>query len=320
MPDLSAGCCRYRWLVIDVARLAGATLTLIVAFAPGCIGTPDERVLPLDTPATLVKRWELDAASTQPPLYIRPHRQNYALLARWSDSPNQQVLDDAVGGASALQLDSVELEYQLSFKVKLLEDELLGGDLWAAYTQVSHWQLYNWDDSSPFRDSNYEPELIWTLPLDEKLFGLRARLVNFGLTHQSNGRGEPLSRSWNRLWAQAGLERGPFALLVRGWWRIPESAADDNNPDIERYLGYGDVQAVYRRGAQLFTLLVRSNLDPEDNRGAVQLDWSFPVSTNKDGGGLRGYVQLFSGHGETLLDYDHTQTAIGLGLILVDAL
>jgi phospholipase A1 len=293
---------------------------LASALAAGCIGTPEESVLP-SAPAGggLTERWELDAASTREPNYIRPHRQNYALLARWSDEPNQDVLNAAAGAVDATPLQSVELEYQLSFKVKLLNDTLLGGDVWAAYNQLSHWQAYNWSQSAPFRETNYEPELIWTLPVDESVLGLRARLINVGFTHQSNGRGELLSRSWNRLWAQAGFERGPFALFTRGWWRIPESSSDDNNPDIERFLGYGDVLGVYRYEQHLFTLLLRHNLDFDEGRGAVQFDWSFPLASEGNGG-LRGYIQVFSGYGETLLDYDYSQTAIGVGIILVDAL
>lgn len=291
---------------------------LAPALAAGCIGTPEESVLPSAVAGGgLTERWELDAASTREANYIRPHRQNYALLARWSEDPNQEVLDQAVGGGNATELQSTELEYQISFKVKLLNDTFLGGDVWAAYNQLSHWQAYNWDQSAPFRETNYEPELIWTLPVDENVLGLRARLINVGFTHQSNGRGELLSRSWNRLWAQAGLERGPFALLARGWWRIPEGSSDDNNSDIERYLGYGDLQGVYRYEEHLFTLLLRHNLDFDDGRGAVQFDWSFPLASE---GGLRGYIQVFSGYGETLLDYDYSQTAIGVGIILVDAL
>lgn len=32
--------------------------------------------------------------------------------------------------------------------------------------------------------------------------------------------------------------------------------------------------------------------------------------------GLRWYAQLFHGYGETLLDYNHRQSSLGLGLTL----
>lgn len=281
------------------------------ALLAACVSAP----LPQGPPAVsdLSKRWELERDSTQEAYHIRAHRQNYVLLGRWSDDPNQELVDAAAGTSTPLELDPVELEFQLSLKFKLLEQTWLGGDLWAAYTQLSHWQAYNFDESAPFRETNYEPEVIWTLPLDYELAGVRTRLLNLAFVHQSNGRTEPLSRSWNRLYAQLGLERGALSLLVRGWYRIPESSSDDNNPDIEDYLGHGDVLGVWRHGPHMFSLLARNTLDFDEYRGAVQLDWSFPVNS-----GLRGYVQLFSGYGETLVDYDHSQNTIGFGFILTD--
>ena len=61
---------------------------------------------------------------------------------------------------------------------------------------------------------------------------MRWRLANIGFAHQSNGRGDPLSRSWNRVYAELGFETRDLALLVRPWYRIKESAAKDDNPDI----------------------------------------------------------------------------------------
>ncbi len=42
-----------------------------------------------------------------------------------------------------------------------------------------------------------------------------------------------------------GLERGNFAVMLRPWVRINEAAKDDNNPDIEDYVGRGDLTAFY---------------------------------------------------------------------------
>ena len=50
-------------------------------------------------------------------------------------------------------------------------------------------------------------------------------------------------------------------------------------------------------------------------RGSLKFEWTRPVwAASPDG--LRWYVQLFSGYGETMLDYNHRQTSLGLGFTL----
>jgi phospholipase A1 len=102
--------------------------------------------------------------------------------------------------------------------------------------------------------------------------------------------------------------------MARAWYRIPESYSDDNNPDIEHFLGYGDLLAVYKWNPRnTMSLLVRNNLSWNDNKGGYQLDWSFPLY-----GRLKGYVQVFTGYGESLIDYNWRQTTFGIGVLLTD--
>lgn len=186
-------------------------------------------------------------------------------------------------------------------------------DLWIGYTQLSFFQMYNKSISSPFCENNYEPELMGVIHTDYDLFGLRGRFINIGLVHQSNGRQEPLSRSWNRIYAQFGFERGGFGLMVRPWYRIKEDWTVDNNPDITTYLGHGDIVATYERNGHMLSLLLRSNVNFWNFHGAMQADWSFPLYRQ-----LKGYVQVFTGYGESLIDYNHAQTTVGAGFLLID--
>lgn len=266
--------------------------------------------------SAMVEHWELDEASDGGLFQVRPHSPVYALPARLTTDRNQRPHSPAPGRSvtEPINLDRIEAKFQLSLRTKAI-DNLFGdnGDVWFAYTQVSNWQAYNGIESSPFRENNFAPEvfLTWRTGLD--LFGgWRWQMVNLGAIHESNGRDQPLSRSWNRIYAQFGFERDDLALYLRPWWRIDEAAKDDDNPDIEDFLGYGDLRAVYRRGNNDFALLARYN--PDDDHGALQLDWHFPLL-----GALKGYVQVFSGYGETLIDYNHKQTTVGVGVSLVEA-
>lgn len=261
-------------------------------------------------PTALSVRWELDPQTKQGVWAVRPHQPLFILPVRYSNNPNESPQSPSHPLSETVPLDSTEAEFQLSFKFKAAEN-LFGSrvDLWVGYTQQSQWQVYNSGISRPFRETDYQPEIFLTFPMQYRLLGLTGRFVNLGLVHQSNGRADPLSRSWNRVYAELGFERGNFALLVRPWYRLKEKAADDDNPDIEGYMGHGDVTGVYQWGRQQFSVLGRFNA----GHGAAQATWSFPIQDR-----LKGYVKLFTGYGETLIDYNWIQTTIGAGILLVD--
>ena len=267
--------------------------------------------------STLSRHWELDDEAKQGAFLFRAHRPNYLLPLKYSTSPNSTPFQTSITEAQDLGLDPVEAELQLSFKIKGMEG-VFGYDnvdLWFGYTVTSFWQAYNSSISSPFRETNYEPEAMLVFRTNYELGGFRWRFFNLGVSHQSNGRGENLSRSWNRAYAQFGIERGDLALLIRPWYRFPEDLEDDDNPDIEDYLGQGDLQLVYHNGRNTYSLLLRNNFDSAENHGAVKLNWSFPLY-----GRLKGYVQYFDGYGESLIDYNHSQQSFGVGLSLTEGM
>lgn len=287
------------------------------------------------TYTSLARQWNTRPKCESKLYQFLPYKQNY-LIARYSNSPNNEPVSAKFGPARDQQLDNTELKFQVSLKVKVAEQ--MGGlaDLWFGYTQQSNWQAFNGTNARPFRQSNYEPELVLGFPLhtDASMLGLTPRMINFGLDHQSSGQSDPFERSWNRAYVQFGVDRDidkspdRFAMLVRAWYRIPEGQAEDDNPDIVHYLGYGDLLLFWRHGDSNLSALLRNNLQQQNNRGSIQLDWSIPIThrpslDNVDGGRqsgreLRFYVQFFTGYGETLIDYNHYQTTIGIGLMLSD--
>lgn len=247
---------------------------------------------------------------------VQPHRPTYILLGKWTNHANTEPSSPAPGHTvpAPIPWNDDELSFQLSFKAELVsrhefDEKFLGLSnlrLWFAYTQQSFWQLYTPRLSRPFRETNYEPELILTFGTGNQDDGWK--LLNLGMVHQSNGRSLPQSRSWNRLYGQGGWEWGRLSVLGRAWWRIPESADKDDNPDIQDYLGHGDL--VLRWGFdndRSMSLLLRRSFNT--GRGFVQLDWT----SRKLVGAARVYVQATSGYGESLIDYNFRQNTIGVG-------
>jgi phospholipase A1 len=262
-------------------------------------------------PTYFTQLWDLDK-STREEYAIKVHRPTWGLVWSYNTSPNLAPLR-AVDPDKTLK--KPEVVFQLSVKAKLWQD-LFGGpvDLWFGYTQRSFWQVYNTADSSPFRETNYEPEILFNFRTDYNLLGLRGRFVNVGVNHQSNGQIQALSRSWNRVVVNLGFEKEPFSFLLKTWYRFPEPAETDDNPHIERYLGYGELWTYYFHNRHRFALMLRDNFNFHQNRGALQAEWAFPSFF----GHLGGYVQYFFGYGENLLDYNHRVNRIGLGFILMD--
>ncbi|MDR2186524.1 MAG: phospholipase A [Azonexus sp.] len=293
-------------------RLVGDAATATpAATAPEPASAPESA----PAPSLLGKAWELDPGERGRILRIRPYKPVYILPWFHAQNPNHTPHSPAVGHSGApVGFSSNEVKFQIGFKSKLGED-LIGdnGDLWFGYTQSSRWQLYNADDSRPFRETDYEPEVMFLWRTDYDFLGWRGRFVSLGVNHQSNGRSLPLSRSWNRVMFAAAFERGDWTLTVRPWWRIPEGSSDDN-PDITHYLGRADVHLVRDWGKQQFSLLLRHNLrGGSGSRGAAQLDYAFPIA-----GQLRGHLQWFSGYGESLVDYNHRGNYYGVGVSLVE--
>ncbi|MBU0729760.1 MAG: phospholipase A [Proteobacteria bacterium] len=260
----------------------------------------------------LTKLWELDTDAVRGKYAIMPHRSTYVLPVSYNHNPNVEPLQAADPNADLLR---AEVKFQISMKVKLWQD-ILGNplDLWFGYTQKSFWQLYNFADSAPFRETNYEPEFLLNFRTDYNVFDLmRLRIVNLGLNHQSNGSSEPLSRSWNRILAEFGFERTDFTVLLKAWYRIPEEEEEDDNPEMDDYLGYGELRSYYFFSKHRMGIMLRNNLKRHDNRGAMQLEWSIPFLEK-----TALYIQYFIGYGESLLDYDHSINRISIGFILME--
>lgn len=271
----------------------------------------------------LYQRLRRERAVEGLPSILTPHNRNYLLPATYVDNPNIEPYEEALGVSLAdRNLEHWEAKFQLSLKFRLGEALLRADDgLYFGFTALSFWQAYNQDVSAPFRETNYEPEVFWVTSLPWTPAGVDGGLVTLGFSHQSNGGTGRLSRSWNRLYANLIWEQGSYVFSFKPWWRISErekrhplEAEGDDNPDIEEYLGHFEFGSAYRYGPHELTLMLRNNLDA-NGRGAVRLEWAFPVW-----GRVRGFAQYFSGYGESLIDYNAHTERFGLGILISDLL
>lgn len=242
-----------------------------------------------------------------------PHRPTYLLPVKYNPSPNQAIEFQQMFNDEA-PIQPVEAEYQISFKVVLLEHLLSNNDeLSAAYSQQSFWQLYNNQHSHFVRDTNYEPELFYTLKAAEHTqFGFfRPLSASIGIVHESNGQIDLLSRSWNRVYLDLMASIGDWRISLKPWYRLKEDAEIDDNPDIYKYLGYGELRSWWKLDNHHFELMLRNNLRTDDNKGAIDLRWAYPITRD-----LALYAKYFNGYGESLFDYNVHNESLGLGIAL----
>ncbi|MGC6342115.1 phospholipase A [Bisgaard Taxon 45] len=206
-----------------------------------------------------------------------------------------------------------EIKFKISLALPLWRG-ILGDNsvLAASYTQKSWFQLSNVDDSSPFRETNYEPQLFVAWKTHYALpFGWMLQDVETGVNHQSNGRDntEKLSRSWNRLYARASAIKENWTVEIKPWWRIPEKNKNNDNPDISQYRGYFDLAVGYYYHDHQFKL--SGHYNPASNKGGVEASYSYPITKN-----IRFYTQYYNGYGESLVDYQQHIQRIGVGISL----
>lgn len=263
----------------------------------------------------LAERWELEKQFHKGTFTITPYKPVFVTAGRHTNDPNNRPTSEnpAYTQPTDIPYNKYEAKFQFSLKTKVIYGMFKGrADLWVAYTQKAHWQIYNEELSRPFRELNYEPEIILNFPMKFNFLGLTGRMAGIAFNHQSNGQSLPLSRSWNRIIGHIAFEKNQFYMLLRGWYRLPDD--EDENPLITDYTGRGEGVFVYNLKKHQFSLVVANALRPKNpGRGSVLFSYVFPVVDN-----LRMQLQVGEGYGETLIDYNHRQTTIGISASLIE--
>lgn len=252
--------------------------------------------------SALQKRINEQKKTVHNPFAVSFYQPNYVLPYYYTGNPYQSIY---VGHTPENQrVMNSEFKYQMSFQVALWPHMFHSKlNLVFAYTQLSYWQFYA--KSQYFRETNYEGSVFFSDNFTENWLG------SIGVEHQSNGRGGPLERSWNRLFANLVLSGNHWLIDLDPWILIfTQESSDLHNPDICKYLGYGREIFAFTFYHQEITFQFRNILESGFKRGTIIAGYSFPIY-----GKMKGYIQFFTGYGQSLIEYNHYTNSAGIGIV-----
>jgi len=230
-------------------------------------------------------------------------------VSPWKGDIERYRSNYVVGGFSF----DAQIKFQLSIRYRIFTNY----PLYFAYSQRSFWNLYDWANSTPFRESNYMPELFYRISGGS---GMYLEYLQAGVEHESNGLSGTASRSWNKLiFASRVKVIGDLVYVEPRFW-IPFAIAAENE-DIRTYIGFGQLTAV------LFLFP-----DPENNRLELMVRPGFKkeftsvsflvnlmlrplTSLGLDMFGANPFLllQVWHGYGESLLEYNVRSTRFRIG-------
>lgn len=188
-------------------------------------------------------------------------------------------------------------------------------DIDLEYNQTMFWELQK--KSKPFNDINFNPKIIKRKKISKNL------IVDIGLyEHHSNGVDGQKSRSYDSTYVfpKYIIRNNKFTLYIgsklRGFYRL-----SDFNRDIDNFLGYIEVSSS-------FSYILNQNTDHSFKinystspggtyddlyqYGYHKLDIIY--DTGKNGLPFNIHGQIYSGFGESLLNYNREQKSYRIGV------
>jgi len=203
---------------------------------------------------------------------------------------------------------SADATFQISIRQRLTKSVLpFKTFLYLTYTQKSFWDIYA--ESSPFRDTNYNPGIGLGKYLihDNKLVG--ASFIQ--LKHESNGRDGEDSRSWNYLSISTKYYFNARINISGEFW-IPY-VDGKYNKNLLDYKGLGYVTVNYISDKQKWWLSGEVNPKKGFGNANIVLSASFRISEKSN---QYIFARFNHGYGESLLDYDKYTMNIRFGICI----
>jgi phospholipase A1 len=219
--------------------------------------------------------------------------------------------------------DPKKSKFQISLKYRLFDinSSLVQNYPWSkgfhlAYTQTSFWDLKS--ASEPFEDTSYKPEFFFLSP-NIKVPWATGLFIKTGLQHESNGRGGEYSRSTNFMYIKpmyiAYWPKNKLGLLIspKLWAYIIND--DENNPDLNDYRGYFDLEI---KAGQADGFVLGSHFRYAKEGGSMELDLTYPLSQfifkNLN---MYFQIQYVNALAESLLNFRDRTEALRIGFAIV---
>ncbi|MBT5934634.1 phospholipase A [Sulfurimonas sp.] len=243
-------------------------------------------------------------------LSLKPYKTNYILPYGYSSKEYQSNIP-------TVEYKNIEAELQVSLQLHIGSNLIgLKEKYYISYSHQAFWQIYI--DSAPFRESTYNPEAFVIIPIEHKGSMISLRSFKLALAHQSNGQPNTseiyfdqnqslgnLSRSVNYVYGSLRGQYNGLIVDLKAWAPLPENKEDSDNYDLMDYWGFSSLKLTYFIDEHMFTLMGRGNIGTQ--RGAIKATYSYPLVHNNF------YVKLFSGYGESLIDYNSKLTKLSFG-------
>ncbi|MDY0279978.1 MAG: phospholipase A [Salinivirgaceae bacterium] len=206
--------------------------------------------------------------------------------------------------------ENPDIKIQLGFKQRLTNFAFPWNTyLFFTYRQKAFWNVY--DESSPFREINYNPAFAIAKPLFRN--GIIQGIILLQMEHESNGRDGEKSRSWNYPSLFCAIKFSPKVTgSVKIW--VPLGNMEDNK-DITDYKGFSQLQCSYQVGKRIILETEINKSFKLNWKGSVQLGFYYQIAKNSN---QHLYAEYFLGYAEDLINYNRATQKIRVGISFRD--
>lgn len=207
-----------------------------------------------------------------------------------------------------IKASTSNVKFQLSISQKLTRSRFpFDTYLFIQFTQKTIWNVFQ--ESLPMLDLNFNPGIgIGHLIIRKNEYVGRSYLM---IEHESNGKDEEKSRSWNKVTfgATYHLTRN-FEVQGKIWIPIVDGK---NNKDILKYNGLAQSAICYQTDNQRLKACLITTY--RKKWWGMNTQWEFSYKFN-DKENQYIFLQYYNGYGEYLLDYNKFQSMLRIGFVI----